>query len=149
MSLDNCKNNLVRSKHLKQLWRFRLRVEKIEKKERMLFFGLCIIRKNQWSLWPFLSFHFFCMYVLKPFFCLFFGFQIDCDEEGARIVRCSTKSKNEDDKKVLPSLALVLWLPPCHHLCHHRCTIRRNVRKMNPHNHGNTRKRKWWTCWNI
>ncbi len=72
---------------------------------------------------------FFCLFVLKPFLCLFFGFLIDCDEEGTRIVRCSTKPKKKDDKKVLPLLALVLWLPLCHHLYHHHCTIRRNARK--------------------
>jgi hypothetical protein len=35
---------------------------------------------------------------------LFFGFLTDCDEEGTRIVRCSTKSKKKNDKKVLPLL---------------------------------------------
>jgi len=134
---------------LKQLWQFLLRVENFERKERMLLFWFVHYKKKSMVILAISFFPLFCLYVLKPFLCLFFCFQIDCDEEGARIVRCSTKSKKKDDKKVLPSLALILWFPPCHHLCHHHCTIKWNVRKINPCSSGNTRKRKWWNCWDI
>ncbi len=121
---------LVKSKHLKQLWQFYLRVENFEKKESMLFFWFVHYKKKLMVIVAISFSPLFFVYLSSNLFCVcFFGFLINCDEEGTRIVRCSTKSKKKDDKKVLPLLALVLWLPPCHHLCHHHCTIRRNVRK--------------------
>ncbi len=53
-------------------------------------------------------FNFSTCLLFKLFLCLFFGFQIDCDEEGTRIVKCSIKMTKKDNKKVLSSSALLL-----------------------------------------
>ncbi len=128
----------------------------VETKDKLLFFGPPIARrKNDLWLWPSLFLQFLCMSIFKFFLCLFFGFQIDCDEEGTRIVKCSIKMTKKDNKKVLSSSTLLLWSPTCHCLCHycashHCCTIRRNMRKMNPHNNNNnnnTRRRECNDMW--
>ncbi len=96
----------------------------------MLFFWFVHYKKKLMVNVAISFFPFFFVYLSSNLFlCLFFGFLPDCDEEGTRIVRCSTKPKKKDDKKVLPLLALVLWLSLCHYLYHHHCTIRRNARK--------------------